>query len=408
LVDDVERAQEFHLRVTLPGFAALTSGVFTLAVAFWIDLDIFIALLPIFLLFTILIPGLVRRSLDPVATAIEDSENIFATEIAQAAHAMVEAEIYGYGAQYRSELTATAVKLEAAESRLINRTSILQWAVLITSGITLASTTAWLHSQRDLLPIEISMSIFLILVGFEGYTSWFPNLFIAGKNRRAASTIESFVDKSQVPVIATSRPQGHEVIARDVLPFWSEKFLAPINFTVEPGQTLVITGPSGTGKSTLAGALFGFADYSGSLTIGGVEVAEIGDLSHYISGTLQNGYIFNTSFRENLKIADHTASDAKLLELITAMELDAIALDEILGEFGRTLSGGEAKRLAIARALLSPAPILILDEPLEHLDASLAERIQRAITGLLDGRSLIVITHAPWLQYSRLLELARE
>jgi ABC-type transport system involved in cytochrome bd biosynthesis fused ATPase/permease subunit len=88
--------------------------------------------------------------------------------------------------------------------------------------------------------------------------------------------------------------------------------------------------------------------------------------------------------------------------------LESIPLDQMLGEYGRALSGGEAKRLAIARALLADSPIVILDEPLEHLDTQLAIRIQERITRLAVGKSLIVITHSTWLQYSRKLTLARE
>ena len=142
--------------------------------------------------------------------------------------------------------------------------------------------------------------------------------------------------------------------------------------------------------------------------VGGIEVREISQLSEYISGTLQQGHIFNTTLRENLKIADSRSSDARLLEILRAVELTEIPLDELLGEFGRALSGGEAKRLSIARALLSSAPILILDEPLEHLDHERALRLQASIARISAGKSLIVITHSPWLQYSRKLELARE
>jgi ABC-type transport system involved in cytochrome bd biosynthesis fused ATPase/permease subunit len=154
--------------------------------------------------------------------------------------------------------------------------------------------------------------------------------------------------------------------------------------------------------------MLGFAHYAGSLSIGGVEIREIENLNHYISGSLQNSHIFNTTLRENLKIANAVIDDNKLLEILRAFELEGISLDEQLGEFGRPLSGGEAKRLAVVRALLSPAPIIILDEPLEHLDHERAGRIEEAIRRYAAGRTLIVITHAPWLQYSRKLLLARE
>ena len=112
--------------------------------------------------------------------------------------------------------------------------------------------------------------------------------------------------------------------------------------------------------------------------------------------------------RENLKISKPDASDGELLEILSALELASLSLDEVIGEFGRHISGGEAKRISIARALLASAPIVILDEPLEHLDHERGLRLQETIARWCAGKTLIVITHAPWLQYSKKLELTRE
>jgi ATP-binding cassette subfamily C protein CydC len=284
----------------------------------------------------------------------------------------------------------------------------LQFLSIAGIGTALLGNALSLRLKEQVLPIHISMAIFLVLVGFEGYTTWFPNLFPAGKNRRASQSVE-LLSAAQIEMpLSDVIPESFELIASKVNPYWDREFLTPFDFSVAPGETLLITGASGTGKSTLAAALMGFTSYSGSMTIGGIEVRDINQLSRYITGTLQQGHIFNTTLRENLKIADSTSTDARLLEILEAVELSEISLDEILGEFGRALSGGEAKRLAIARALLSSAPILILDEPLEHLDHERALRIQASIARIATGKSLIVITHSPWLQYSRKLELARE
>ena len=119
----------------------------------------------------------------------------------------------------------------------------------------------------------------------------------------------------------------------------------------------------------------------------------------------------NTSLRENLKIASPNALDSQILDVLALVELDSLllemgtGLETILGEMGRPLSGGEIKRLNLARALLSSAQVLVLDEPTEHLDRELATRIENRL--LSQGRMLVVITHSGWERSSQMLQLSR-
>jgi thiol reductant ABC exporter CydC subunit len=407
IIDDVERAQEFHLRVTLPGLSAMLAGIVTILIAAWIDLALLMWILPASIVFAFVIPASVRRYLDPVSVRIEELESAYAVEVSSAAFALVEAEVFGYADRYRSDLSARAVEIKQAEQRYFRRTSLLQGLFIATLGATLVGISATLRERSELLPVQISMVLFLALVGFEGFTSWFPNLFPAGKNRRAAKTIDQL---SSLPSLVkkSMKPSNHTISAKNFSPYWNELFLPHISFELNPGETLVIHGASGVGKSTLAAALFGFAPYEGSLTIGGAEISSIDGVATYVTGTLQSGHIFNTTVRENLKISQADASDADLLEILSALELASFSLDEVIGEFGRHISGGEAKRISIARALLSSAPIVVLDEPLEHLDHERGLRLQETIARWCVGKTLIVITHAPWLQYSKILELTRE
>ena len=407
-IDDVERAQEFHLRVTLPGLYATFAGSATIMIAAWIGQTLLFWVGLISALYVIVIPLMVRRLLDPLAVKIENLENILAEEISTSSHAQREAEVFGYLKIYQDRFKKSIRELNSLESKFHRRSSYLQALVTLGIGTGLVAISLSARNDSSLLPIHISMSIFLILIGFEGFTTWFPSLFVAGKNRRATMTVDKLSESVQRQRVNNATPVGYAIQAKQIQAYWQEPFLSPISFEVPEGETLLITGASGVGKSTLAAAVLGFAHYRGSLTIGGVQIREIEELSHFISGSLQNSYIFNTTLRENLKIADEKIDDRKLHEVLKALELEDIPLDELLGEFGRTLSGGEAKRLAVARALLSPAPILILDEPLEHLDYERAQRIEKAINRLATGRTLIVITHTPWLQYSRKVALERE
>ena len=188
----------------------------------------------------------------------------------------------------------------------------------------------------------------------------------------------------------------------------NEHNLKAIDVTIPRDQLVVITGLSGSGKSTLALALVGLLPYEGSITIGGLEVRDISDLHIYVSASLQRGHIFNTSLRENLKIANPNVSDSEIQRILTLLELETINLDEVLGEFGRPVSGGEAKRIGVARALLSQAPIIILDEPTEHLDFQLAARIEERIIRECANKTLIVITHSGWLNSGRTVLVERE
>lgn len=407
IIDDVERAQEFHLRVTLPGLSALLAGVVTVLIAAWIEFSLLLWILPATVVLAIAIPASVRRYLDPVSVEIEELENAFAVEVSSASYALVEAEVFGYAEKYRSGLSARADEIKQVEQRYFRRTSILQGLFIATLGATLVGISANMRGSSELLPVQISMSLFLALVGFEGFTSWFPNLFPAGKNRRAAQTIEGLIS---LPLAtgAFKEPSGETIVAENFSPYWNEVFLPSISFELNSGETMVIHGASGVGKSTLAAALFGFAPYEGSLTIGGAEIKNIDGVASYVTGTLQSGHIFNTTLRENLKISKPDAGDRELIEILSEVELEDFTLDEVIGEFGRHISGGEAKRISIARALLSTAPIVILDEPLEHLDHERGLRLQKTIARRCKGKTLIVITHAPWLQYSKKLELTRE
>jgi ATP-binding cassette subfamily C protein CydC len=253
------------------------------------------------------------------------------------------------------------------------------------------------------------MAIFLPLVAFEGITNWYPNLFISGKLLRAQRSVRALANESgNDDAINSALPATFNLVFDSASASWDEPFMSPVTAAVNPGETLAIRGKSGSGKSTLALALVGLLPYEGSISLGGQQVCDISNLHKYISASLQRGHIFNTSLRENMKIANPEASDLEIQRILSLLELNAISLDEVIGEFGRPLSGGEAKRVGVARALLSQAPICLLDEPTEHLDHNLAKRLETRITEECRNRSLIVITHSGWSKSTRTVTIERE
>jgi ATP-binding cassette subfamily C protein CydC len=412
IVDDVERAQEYALRITLPRYSAIVSILASLLLAWWIYAPTLILLAPISLILLIVIPAVVSRQALTLAQEIELSENEYAKALESASHGATEALVYGYSKLISENLKKLEEDLLYKENLLLKFIRKLQTLTLISLGIAITGTIQYLatsYESSSIPAVKVAMAIFLPLVAFEGITSWYPNLFISGKLLRAQKTIDELVDAE---IEVTQRKDvtfsGQDVILEGVSVSWDKPFMSSVTASVSQGELLVIRGSSGSGKSTLALGLCGVLPYSGSIRVGGVELSLVNNLHQILTSSLQRTHIFNTTLRENLKIANPGATDELLTEILALLELQEIPLDTVLGEFGRPLSGGEGKRLSVGRALLSPAPILVLDEPTEHLDADLALRVEERIRRLCANRTLIVITHSGWLKSDRRVDITRE
>ena len=176
--------------------------------------------------------------------------------------------------------------------------------------------------------------------------------------------------------------------------------MAPLSLELSLGETKEINLSSGAGKSTLGLALAGLLPYDGSITLNGVEVCEIKDVSHFVHYDPQQAHLFNSTIRNNLTLPGGDYSDEELLKLLDVVGMRDFVeslpegLSTIMGEYGHELSGGERRRLALARALLSTAPILILDEPTESLTRIEAQLILEKVTNHARKRALIIIHHA--------------
>ena len=412
IVDDVERAQEYQLRVTLPRYIALISLAFGLLLAFWICSELLVILLPVTLALLLAIPSIINKKCSNQSFLIEEIENQYAHEISKVSYGMIEAQIYGYRDRLLNRIHKIESEIASAEKALLVTVRNLQILTLLLIGISIVGTSLLMYNSRiysDLPAVKISMALFLPLVAFEGVTNWYPNLFVSGKLLRAQRSIDFLVNEpGSRTVNSECSPATSNLVINSATVVWDKAFMAPVTAEVCSGEVLVIRGKSGSGKSTLALAVVGLLPYEGSITIDGCEIQDISNLHSYISASLQRGHIFNTSLRENLKIANPEASDLELHRILTLLELESISLDEVVGEFGRALSGGEAKRVGVARALLSQAPIVLLDEPTEHLDHQLATRLETRIMEECRDKSLIVITHSGWAKSTRTVVIERE
>ena len=230
-----------------------------------------------------------------------------------------------------------------------------------------------------------------------GSTVW--SYQIAGA---AALRIVDLLSVAPLSADGSEEPAGADVEVDKVsFSYGSTRALDEVSLTVPEGTVTALVGPSGSGKSTLATLVARFADPDqGSVRIGGVDVRAVAPdvLYRHVSFVLQDPQLLDISLRENIALGRPDAKDEAIWAAATAARIDDYVrslprgLDSVIGEDAHP-SGGQAQRIAIARALLVDAPILVLDEATAFTDPEAEAEIQAALTRLVQGKTVLVIAH---------------
>ena len=198
-------------------------------------------------------------------------------------------------------------------------------------------------------------------------------------------------------------PERNDLELKDVRFAYQEKeVLHGVNMAIPEGSFVALVGPSGSGKSTIARLIASLWDVtSGSISLGGTDIRQIPQEAYAdkIAFVSQDNYLFNMSVRENIRIGRPSATDAEVEEAARQSGCHDFILglekgyDTLVGSSGGHLSGGERQRISIARAMLKAAPIVILDEATAYTDPEDEAVIQRSVSKLTEGKTLIVIAH---------------
>ena len=219
------------------------------------------------------------------------------------------------------------------------------------------------------------------------------------------------LESRPAPVVDPARPADvpidPAVAAQDLAVRWPDatrEAVSGVSFALPPGGSMVLAGPSGAGKSTvLAAVLRTLPVARGAVTLDGRDTATMAaeDVRSRIAWCGPAAHLFDSTLRENLRLARPGASDDDLVAALRHARLDAWlsslpdGLDTPLGEHGGPVSGGERQRLAVARVLLADRPVLTLDEPTAHLDAPTATALAAELTEHSRGRTAVVVSHRP-------------
>lgn len=299
----------------------------------------------------------------------------------------------GYALKCRIPMTGFTVALNSTFVLLISA------AMIILSG--LSGQISYEETVLDFLFYALFTPVCTTMMNRIMFAS---EQLMAAKS--AVSRVEAVIQEKTLPEsVQKQKPADTGIIFKNVsfsYPGASEKALDNVSFEVPTGKTVALVGASGSGKSTAASLLPRFYDVQeGSVLIGGADVRNIDkrDLMEHVAFVFQNTRLFKDTLLENIRAARPSATCEEVLKVAETAKCTEIidrlpnGLDTVVGSGGTYLSGGENQRIALARAILKDAPVILLDEATASLDVDNETEIQNAISRLVKGKTVLVIAH---------------
>jgi thiol reductant ABC exporter CydC subunit len=412
LVHDVDALQDLLLRVVGPFAIALGVGAATVALVWSMLPAAGEILLAALVIAATLVPWLTGR----LAARGEKRQASARAELTSSVVDLIEGApelIVGGGASQQLRHTLAADSLLTRIARSSARTAgIGQGLTSLCCGLAMWGAllvgVAAVHAGR-LDGVLLAGLALIPLVSFELVTGLPTATQTLQRVRRSAARVFEVMD-TPAPVSEPAHslalpPPPHVLCVRGLrftYPGAARPALDGIDLDLSPGRRVAVVGSSGAGKSTLAGVLLRFLAYDGgSVTLDGVEIADLdGDRCRTVIGLVsQDVHVFDSTLEQNLRLARRGASVEELrAALAKARLLDwteqlPAGLSTEVGERGARMSGGQRQRLAIARALLADFPLIVLDEPGEHLDTQTADAIVADLVAVTRETGTLLITH---------------
>jgi thiol reductant ABC exporter CydC subunit len=412
VVHDIDSLQDLLLRVIPPFVIALVVGTCTVALVWWIlpaaGAILLAALLLAATALTWLTGRLARRS-ESRQAALRGELTAAVVDLLQGAP-----ELTAYGA-----LDAQLVRISAVDAQLAQvgattaRTAgVGQGLATLLSGLAMWGAllvgVAAVHAGA-MDGVLLAVTALVPLAAFELVTDLPTATQTLQRVRRAAARTLAVID-AEPPISepATPRalpPSAGTLRVRGLRTRYGPSgpwVLDGLDLDLTPGRTVALVGHSGAGKSTLADVLLRFLPYQdGSITLDGAEISDLGgdDYRRVIGLVSQDAHIFDTTVEENLRLARRDADPEELRAALKRARLldwtDGLTagLSTQVGAHGARISGGQRQRLAVARALLADFPVLVVDEPGEHLDTATADALVADLLEATPRQALLLITH---------------
>ncbi|OYV32982.1 MAG: thiol reductant ABC exporter subunit CydC [Rhodospirillales bacterium 20-64-7] len=413
IVGDIDALNLFYLRVYVPVITALITGVIMAGFFAWFSLGAALALAAGLALAGAGLPWLTHRLGRPMAAALPGLQARQRADYVDAMQGMGELLTYGAGPALAARAKALDTEIAVLQARLARVSGLSLAGTLLATCLTLLLVVlagAAAVAGARLAPADLPLLALGTLGAFEAVAPLPLAFQQLGQASAAARRIFALADAAPAvtpPTAPASPPQGFALELDDVSLRYAPEAgwaLHRLSLRIPEGRRVGIIGPTGSGKSTLINLLLRFNEFQeGEARFGGQDLRcySGAELARLITVISQRSHIFQTSIRDNLLLADGRASEEAMWRALAIAQLDSFVraqprgLDTQAGEGGARLSGGQARRLALARAALRPTPWLILDEPTEGLDGTTEQEFLRDLAPLLEQRTVLYITHRP-------------
>lgn len=404
---DVDEVGNVVVKTLLPALVAAIVGVGTVGVITVISPAAGIILALCLVVSGIIAPALIARSVRLAESQGADARTDIAATSLAILEGATELSMAGTLGRARHSLDSAEGELSAALARSSRLSAFARGLDVCAMGVAVIGALLIGIPQTTsgaLAQVLLAVIVLVPLSSFEGVAELTPAAAQLVRSAQAATRICSLLDE-EAPEQPHDIPEGPTVIeARDLAIGWpgGPTLATGISLTLRPGSSLAIVGPSGIGKTTLLATLTGIIPpKSGSALINGVPAwgADRDQLTSRITMTAEDAHVFATTIYENLRVARASLTRDEASELLSRAGLAQWVqsllegLDTVIGSGGTTVSGGERRRLLMARALAAPAPIMALDEASEHLDAVTADRLMETLLTRSPDRATLVVTH---------------
>ncbi len=412
VIGDVETLENFYVRVISPSLTAILIGVGVALFFAAFYPPIALVLIGFFLALGLILPFLSQTLSQSAGQRLIAQRAEIQSQLVDGIQGMADLLAFGRGRE-RSHKISQAGESYGATQKEMARTS----AVYSAMGTLLTNLGLWLVlllvipqvTAGNIKGVMLGTFALMTLASFEAVTPLPLAAQMWNASREAAKRLFDIVDAE--PAVRDDDRYSKLDDRFSNIEFSNVSFSYPgqtfpalerVSFRLTAGKSIAMVGPSGAGKSTIANLLLRFWDYEqGEITFGGESLKRLeqDDVRKQFALVSQNSYFFDTTVRENLRLARRGLSQEDIEAATRAAQIHDFILslprgyDTLIGEQGWRLSGGERQRLAIARALLKNAPVLLFDEPTANLDPQTEKQVLDTLFATMRTRTSLLITH---------------